>query len=142
MTISIDGRQNIPTMYLVRVNSFGPTSEQTVSPGPSSPCPCCRGTGISSKFTGFAFLRQSEVIGSPHRKALSDALPMGEVTEEVSLPWPSSMHRVLSMTYGERRATGLATETPRSSHHDSSGYGDAYRALLADVVASTVNRVG
>jgi hypothetical protein len=67
---------------------------------------------------------------------------MGEVAEEVSLPWPWSMHRVLSMTYGERRAAGLAAETPRSSHHDSSGLGDAHRALLADAVASAVNRVG
>ncbi len=47
----------------------------------------------------------------------------------------AAMHRVLSLTPEERRVVGEAGRARIRQAHNSSDYGDAYRALLADAVA-------
>jgi len=49
----------------------------------------------------------------------------------------AALHRVLSLTPDERRAAGGVASLRVQQWHSSSNYGDAYRGLLADAIASS-----
>ena len=48
----------------------------------------------------------------------------------------AALHRVLSLTPDERRAAGGAARLRVQQQHSSSNYGEAYRGLLAEAIAT------